>query len=379
MNSAGEGKSKRTKLIYGLLLVSALLALGLGYYLEHRAPFWSHIARDIGISGLVGYYLAYTFERLSADEYKRLAEEERATSAREFRRLTEEEREAIKKDVFFYVLGHDLPQEIRDEISTQILKSLLIRRHLTLIFELDEIKAPDTGDSYMLTKCIMSYSIENLTKVNQPFLPRPSVDKSPVASLAHETKFTSLSVKGCEQPLELKERELHELLDEHDTEMVLKLKNPIIVLPGTMTTVQIEYQTARFMRRGHLDFVFTTHTCELDLSVRVRNPEVRVFATANANSELKADPLKHRPSYGVYNWKIDRPLIAYQGISITWARDATVGSGNAPPLLEGQTAASGSAQLALAGAEHLSDAALDSLKLKAGSPTPDGDGVGAEQ
>lgn len=373
MDAVNEGKSNKTKVMYGLLLAGSLSAMALGYYLEHRAPFlgqmlWAHLSRDIGIAGVVGYILAITFERLSADE---------------FRRLTEEERAAIKKDVFFYVLGHDLPQEIRDEISTQILKSLFIRRNLTLIFELEEIKAPDTGDSYMLTTCTMSYDIKNLTKVKQLFPLNSSVDKSPVTSLAGETKFVHLSVKGSEQPFDLDEKQLAKMCAENENEILLHPgpDKPIVVLPGRMTTVAITYQTVRFLRRGHLDFVFTTHTCELDLSVRVRNPNVKVFATAYANSELKEVDLKHRPSFGIYNWKIDRPLIAYQSISITWALEpaAAASAASNAPLLESRIAASDSAQPALAGTATSAAVAPDAAKMRAANPTPDGDAIGAEK
>lgn len=313
--------------IYRLLLALSAVALMSGYFLESRVPLLSHILRDIGISGLVGYILANTFERLSAEELK----EERIASANEFRRLTEDERAAIKKDVFFYVLGHDLPEAIRTEIDTQILKSVLIREHMKLFYELETITAPDTGEEYMKSTCTMSYTIKNLTKTPQLFKLNSSIDTSPIASLAPYVKFIRLSVKGSEAPYECNEAELKRLSVQKDTEIVLQPatidpKREIYVRSDRETKVEIKNQTIRFLRRGHLDFMFTHHTCKLDLIVKVRSPNLKVFASPSAEVKLEEVDVEHDPERGDYRWEINRPLIASQSINITWTVEPPAGS-----------------------------------------------------
>ncbi|HKP86664.1 MAG TPA: hypothetical protein VJZ26_11240 [Blastocatellia bacterium] len=345
MSSRGLNTRRKRFLIYGALLSISLIALASGSQLEEANKLLSHLLRDIGISGLVGFLLAMTFERLSEYEAKRLAEEEREAITEEFRKVTEEEREAIKKDVFYYVLGYDIPQKIRDEISTQVLKSLYIRENLVMDFGLEVIKAPDTGESYMRTVCKMSYDIKNLTKERQVFRLNPSVDMAPVASLAGETKFISLSASGCENPCSFTEEQLRGMTAENEVEIYLKLDREIIVLPGRVTSVEVKYQTVRFLRRGHLDFVFTTHTCDLDLTVRIHNPDVKIIASAFAENILKKTT-KYDESFGYYNWKIDRPLLAYQGINVTWIMKEAASPANPAAPAEKQMAVSGAANIA---------------------------------
>lgn len=338
-----EGRRRRIlkRSLYGALLLLSILAIWSGYKLEHSSFYWwghhfewgefySHLLRDIGISGLVGFILANTFERLWADE---------------FRRLTKEERDNIKRDVFYYVLGHDLPEEIRHEISTQILKKVCIRRNLIVDFELAIVPAPDTGERFMRTVCTMSYEIENLTRSSQPFFIKSSVDKSPILSLATETKFLSLKVTGSEndsisdeewfkqqlgkakdekkQPIKQKRRRAkgEREIEIAESEIEIELTKEISILPKSrpMTKVEIAYQTVRSLRRGHLDFVFTSHTCDLDLTVRVCDQDVEVFAFANSPNDLIRTHRYHPPTY---NWTIRQPLLAYQGFNITWVLKA---------------------------------------------------------
>lgn len=331
MDTTRPGRSKRTLLVYLGLLVFSVLAIAWSYDLEHTHLFWSHMVRDIGISGIVGFILAMTFEQLSAAE---------------FRRLTEEERAAIKKDVFYYALGHNIPEAIRKEINAQILESDFIREDFILDFELEVIKDSETGESYMRTICTMAYKVKKLTEDPPPFPFDPGVDKSPTPSLAHETKFNGLRVTGSKEPFDYDEQRLKAITQQGKTEITLKLDKSIVVLDNQPTEVELKYQTVRFLKRGHLDFMFTTHTCDLDLTVRVLDPNIKVFASAPVKDMLQKT-IRNHPESGIYNWKIDRPLLAYQGIKVTWLLEQPAVAGTAAVGPQAQAAIPATLQSAI--------------------------------
>src|SRR5689334_15992438 len=55
---APEPKRIGVMFVYAGLLLLAVSAMLLSYYLEQKpepGPFWSHVSRDVGISGLVGF------------------------------------------------------------------------------------------------------------------------------------------------------------------------------------------------------------------------------------------------------------------------------------------------------------------------------------
>lgn len=311
MSNTRPGRSLKALLVYIALLVGSFILIAVSFYIETKIPFVAHMSRDIGISGIVGFILAMTFEQLSAAE---------------FRRLTEEERVAIKRDVFYYALGHYIPQPIRDEIDAQILQSDFIREGFVLDFELRIIKDPQTYEPYMLTTCTMSYKVKKLTKDPPPFPFDPAVDKSPVASLADETKFISLRVQGSRSPFQYDEQYLRGITNKGETEISLQMDKSIYVLDQQPTQVDLKYQAVRFLNTGHLDFDFTSHTCDLDLTVRALDPNIKVFAAAPVKGMLEETTRAH-PEQGLYNWKINRPLLAHQGISISWRLDPLPGTG----------------------------------------------------
>lgn len=57
--------------------------------------------------------------------------------------------------------------------------------------------------------------------------------------------------------------------------------------------------------------------CDLDLIVSVQKRNLEVFADSYSPHDLTV-AARHDPGGGFYNWTIDRPLLAYQSIYITW-------------------------------------------------------------
>ena len=307
-----ERKSVKAVLVYAVLLAGAFAAMGLSYYLEHKTQFWSHVSRDVGISGLVGFFLAMTFERFSGEEFKR---------------LTKEDRDAIKQDVFYYVLGYDLPSRLRNEISTQIVKSPFLRQDFVMDVELQIIKDTVTGRTYMKTICKLSYSVVNLRPTLEKWKFSPFVDMAPVASLAHETKFTKLKIEGAQKPVDLDEQTLQkpEYKGGDETVVQLMLPEPVNVLPETSAKVEINYQTVRFLESGHFHYVLNHHALDFELIVRLSGsniPAIKIFAEADPARLVPTR--QHHPENHFYDWKIVRPLLPYQTINVKWTIAPTI-------------------------------------------------------
>lgn len=309
---APQRKSTRVVLVYAVLLLLALFAMGLSYYLEHKSDFWSHVSRDVGISGLVGFILAMTFERLSAEEFKR---------------LTRKDRDAIKQDVFYYVLGYYLPSRIRNEITSQIVSSPFLRQSFVMDIELQIIDDQVTGRNYMKTVCKLWYEIVNLTPEMKTWSFGPYVDKAPVPSLAHETKFTKIKIEGAQNPIDLDEQALQkpEHKGEDPTKTAIKLKLPEHVKVEKSAQVQVEYQTVRFLEAGHFHYVLNHHALDFQLIVRMVGPNIdpgiKIFV--DADPARLVPTLQHHPENHFYNWKIIRPLLPYQAIKVKWILPAT--------------------------------------------------------
>ena len=172
--------------IYGLLIIFSLALLALGHQLE----LWGiprmiiHFTNEIGIAGLVGFVLAITIEKLSHDEFRKVAERERAE---------------IKRDVFYYVYGHEIPLAIRDEIDAHILKVPYVRRGVVMQYELQPVQESTTNEWYVLATFTMNYDLENLTTEEFKFPFIAAIDKSPSEQFAKHTEFIRLSARGCKR------------------------------------------------------------------------------------------------------------------------------------------------------------------------------------
>jgi hypothetical protein len=308
--------------VYGLLVILSLVLLALSYVLKQRDfdELFVHFTRDLGIAGLVGFFLAITIEELSHAEFRKVAERERAE---------------IKRDVFYYVYGHEIPLSIRDEIDAHILKVQYVRRGVKMQYGLKPIQDPTTKEWYVLQRFVMHYDLENLTtgELNFPFL--AGIDKSPSEAFAGHTRFVELSVNGCKQPLHLRTKELQERIKDEGNEFVLRLPNEIVLLPKpsnvdgrtsispNLTHVMLQTETVRFLRRGHIDFFFTSHVCDLELIV-LADPGLKVSASTFEQNPLER--VTEAPSWtfffdntGEFHfWRLKKPLLAYQALQIFW-------------------------------------------------------------
>jgi hypothetical protein len=269
--------------------------------------------------------LAITIEKLSQDEFRKVAENERAE---------------IKRDVFYYVYGHDIPLAIRDEIDAHILKVPYVRRGVVMQYELQPIQESTTNEWYVLTTFTMNYKLENLTTEEFKFPFIAAIDKSPSEQFAKHTEFVRLSARGCKEPFDWHATELKGKQKDEDNELSLKLPDAIVLLPkqsaeeGTaisasrnLAQITLKTKTVRFLRSGHIDFIFTSHVCDLDLMVWA---DKRLKVSASTFEQNPLEPVTEAPpsiswlnerlteTGELYYWKLKKPLLAYQALQISW-------------------------------------------------------------
>ncbi len=304
-----------------ILLLAISVGLLIGGYFVPRESFWSHLLNELGVAGIVAFVLALTIERLSADEFKRRAESERSLLRQEFRDLAKEERAAIKKDVFYQAYGRMIPQEIRDELDHHVLQADFIRSDLYLQFELTVEQDPKSSEEYVKSKCLTRSQIRNLSGKPRPFPIEHSIDSSPSEALRDEVKYLEFQSSGSETEFSLSESDLKNITRSDGGQVLLDSSKArqVIVLPDRPTLLKIQYQGIRILAGGGIYFSFTSHTCDLELTVHVRNRDLEVFAEAYSPHPL-AETERHDPSNGYYNWTIRKPLLSYQAIRVTWRR-----------------------------------------------------------
>jgi hypothetical protein len=315
--------------ISGGLLVAAFYA--------PKESFWAHMLNELGIAGIVAFVLALTIERLSTEEFRSRAEAElaaqqqefrsraeaeRAALKEEFRKLAEEERAAIKKDVFYQAYGRMIPQDIRDELDRHVLQSDFIRSGLYLHFDLTVEKDPKTAKEYVKSKISMRSQIKNLSGQPRQFPIEHAIDRSPSDALQSEVKYLDFQAAGCEAPFSLNESDLKAITGSDAGQVALDFskangKYKVVVLPEQLTTLKVHYQGIRILEGGGIYFFFTTHTSDLELTVHVKNRDLNVSSVAYSPHRL-LETERHDPENGYYNWSLNKPLLCYQAVRITW-------------------------------------------------------------
>lgn len=325
--SAEEAGRHRTVLYYLILgLVSAILLFG-SYSLKPHVgeypganvyqEYGSSFLKDLGIAGLVAIFLAITFERLSSDE---------------FRKLAIRERNLAKADVFYYVYGYGIPESIRNEINTKILKSVFVRNNMSLRYTLRKIV--EDRREYMLVRLVVRYEVQNLTSADQTLPIVGGLEKPFRASLGKYVKIEKLKVEADGRTLVEKD-EAH-LKDEKIVttddaiEVALYLDGPVVVGPQRSAVVTLVYQTVNHYEGGYDYFTLSHHTCKLDVAVLVPNNDVAVSLRDFGGEELQSETAEHNPDEGSYHWFSPTPMLLNQGVYLAWHPRTPASTSNNP-------------------------------------------------
>jgi hypothetical protein len=335
--------------IYGGWGLISVLFIIIGGLLEHDHALLSHIATEVGIAVLVAIILALTIEHQSKKREERRLEAERKRGKRrlEAERKKEEERlvaerEAIKKDVFEHVLGHRLPEGTFAEMDNQILNSSFIRRDFTASYTLSALGVGEGAKKtkFMKLEAKYSYRIVNQMREKKPYIFMTVIEQAPVEELNEYVKFTSVNVKGCEEPITLDTKEkIDNAVDRNKRPNHLTIEKGISIPPNESAWVNIKFQAVRAFEGGVSYLLHPLQTMVFNLKVEAPE-DVAVSATAYLPEEL-AEGEEHVPNSNSYHWKLMRPILPYQGVYLTWKSKAAAVAQQPADEVAGQNSTAG--------------------------------------
>lgn len=320
---AAEKSVKNSKKKYYLLTgLLSLVFLIVGFVLKrpsnslgeliHQNQLWelySHISNEIGVAGLIAVVLALTIEKLTFAD---------------FEYLLKKQTKAIKENVFNYIMEHSVPHEITREIESQILKAHFVRRGLTIKYTIEPVNEGPAYKDYVKVVLKLTYIIENLTSEEKQFEIKHTVEQSPEPRLGHHVKFISLDVVGCTKPVSKSLTQLPNFQKEVGPDLILCVPG-IQVHPGKQktTTVTVQSQTIKHLKRGADYHIVRYHTCDIDLQVHVCDLELEVEAGTVPNNCMKEGDEADYVN-GLYHWKSTLPLLAGQNVHVTWVPKKTI-------------------------------------------------------
>lgn len=313
-NNNSNTKFKKV-VFYGVAALCSVVLLSTGFGLQylsdsqgepvHEKEMWAlfaHISNEAGVAFLIAIVLAFTIERLTFEEFREML----ASQAKE-----------IKENVYNYLMEHSVPSEISDEIKTQILQKIFVRRGLTISYTIEPVDDKGTHPDYVKVSMTLTYKVENLTSSVGSFHVMHTVERSPEPSLDKEVKFVSLEVSGGVNHVMRKGKSLRRLQKENDRDLVLSLKN-VLIHPGEqMATVTVKSETIKHLKGGVDYHVVRHHTCDIDVRVLTKKLDLGVWAGSVSDIKMKKQE-DAEPEDGMFHWKAEHPLLAGQNVCVTW-------------------------------------------------------------
>lgn len=301
--------------LYSSLTVASAILITAGYALEiDGKKLLGHIVEELGIAVMIAIVLALTIEHQSRKREERRQEADRQRD--EERR--EAEREEIKKNVFDHVLGYRLPEGIFAELDNQILNAWFIRSEFSVLYRLSVL---ETDPRFLKIDGTLSYNIVNLTPEIRPYTFTTSIEKAPIEELDELVKFKSVRVTGCATPLVLDTEESLEKEVDHETRPNHKvISKSIEIMPKVNALAVINFDVLRILQGGSSFILTPVQTLGFELIVHAPK-NVDVLATAYLRETFEKGKF-HSPSSGTFHWKLNRPMLPYQGVYLTWKSKA---------------------------------------------------------
>lgn len=279
----------------------ALVLIGfthLQFFESH--PNWALFIREVAFALFIACVFGLTIERIQRGEFVRLVMEERGV---------------LKKDVFVYAYGHNIPDDVKKEIREKVLNQVFYCRNLTLEWEFS--LAPGQPES-LLVKKAYSYEFINASGDDREWPFRfTQLGADDLEALA-ESKFKGLKVQrknGKPELIRAEDMEGPQLPGEpHKRQFstVIKMK--------AQEEVKVYYEIT--LKRGRLsgDDTYNRRVPIIGrTTVRLRFPTAPAFdVTVNCKGEaLKEGPDSDPPSR--YSFYMDEGLLPFQGIAISWS------------------------------------------------------------
>jgi hypothetical protein len=231
----------------------------------------------------------------------------------EFVKLVTEERDALKKDVFLYAYGHNIPEEIREEIRNTILRERFYRRDLSIEWEFSEL--PNGGEFLSLKKEYSYFVVNNSAEDGDwpfRFIQISASDKAVVT----ETEFNILRI---EHDGEISQWQSSELEEERPPDHPHMRRLSTMFRVRAQQTVHVYYMLTEKRKWADEDKYSARQPVVGKTTVRVRvlSPLSLDVSVACKSQPLRAAPDSSPPNK--YSWHMEEGLLPHQGITIGWS------------------------------------------------------------
>jgi|ERR1041384_3700192 hypothetical protein len=290
-------------LLWGTLSLFSLVA---GYYVEHQlnSHLGSHILNEIGIAGFVAMILAATIEYVS-----------RKRDERRFK----EEKEAIKSDVFEHVLGYKLPEGTFAELNEQILNASFIRKDFKVKYILSPL---NDDDRFIKIQGQISYKVFNVTAGQKEFNFRTGIEKAPIVDFDNQVKFKVVKIRSDGRDLlDLQDEKTIKAAQDENTPRHLYIRKRFPIKGNQHVSTTIKFEVVR-AREGGSEF-FLTPLLALGFELFVDAWDgLEVSATAYLPEDL-TDGDQHLKKQNSYHWVLERPILPFQGVYVSWKSKST--------------------------------------------------------
>jgi hypothetical protein len=299
-------------IIYGVMLLTCLVFVVLKAVSRHNAWGGSYeemlaVVGEIGVAGIAAVFLAFTVERLSRVEFERLAIKERA---------------AAKEDTFRYVFGYPFPHVVVREFQQQTLERGFTRTDMIVdhtIFPLEGRK------DYVNMDATLSYKLHNHKVFAQPYTFRVLLDQPPDDLLA-ELRFMKLRIEvNKELKINWNEETLRKEMRPNAPPGHTSIAIPeMLIGPQDEASFMIRYKTVKRYDRSYEPILTLQPTIGFDCRVTITGMKFNLTATGFHPSGVKT-AVDHDENSGWYRWKIDQPLMPFQGIYVMWNNTPVAG------------------------------------------------------
>ncbi len=282
-----------------ITLLAGLIVLGItehSFFSWH--PHFQIFLKEVGFAAIIASVLGATIDRYQREE---------------FVRLVNREREDLKRDVFLYAYGIDVPEQIRNEMKDKVLKQPLHRSNLRLSWEFSVADKPD----FLRLEKQFTFTVYNKSAQTEIYHFAFQQITAAEEDILEETKFVRLRMEDRDGKIhEFMQGDLTEVRDATNPHS-RSLSKDFKIRPDESLVIHYEIDETR---RIYTDEFYspsqpTTGITLIDL--RVNRPLELDISGACKAKRLEEGPAHDPPKR--YAWKISEGIFPYQGIAISWS------------------------------------------------------------
>ena len=268
-----------------------------------RLPTWISLSEEIGFALIIAFLISAAIER---------------AATREFHHNVDERMKEIQRQVFRSTYGRNVPPALIDEVELLVLQANFLRHGHRLTYNLEMKKASELANgkagvpdiSVIVAEVNMSYELENISSLPEPYKVKLTLELPPFDALKEYVQFHSVGING-------------ELLTGDDLKKGIGTPSADFtqfertipsVLPGQRMKVKATWQAIKAIDDVEL---WRSVLPSDGMTLCVRFPKEAKVKGANALH--RSDLAERTGGYGQYReWAIDEAVLPHQGIVFWW-------------------------------------------------------------